>query len=510
MLKKVGAMLLLGGLIISGSSNLLQFKTAFAAGLRDVVINEIAWAGSADSSSDEWIELYNNTNATIDITNWLIEDDSGASTYPLHGSIPANGYFLLENRESSTSIAADELHSLSLSNAGDSLVLKDSSGAIVDSANGDSAAWTAGNVTAHATMERIRPIIDGNSASAWQTSTSISSVTASAAGSIHGSPKEANTSSAASSNPTSSTTSISVSSDKNNLNAGEEVTVSIGVLNASNLSNFGLDINYDAHKLHFLRASEGPLLNANATINTSFHAALLNDNEGEVIVGNARTQSPLVGVSGSGILANLIFSVLPESAAGATAITLNSSSFISNPTTHIAVSSWPQLTVSVNPSTPSATVTALTATPGAARYSVQLNWSPASATGNQYQVYRRNAHHQYQLLGSTNEGSFLDHDTVSNGGNIIPEQEYEYQVITVNGGFSSLPATISVADNRGIRGDNNRSDRVDGLDLENIARLWTLDDTQNNFSALVDTSYDGLINGNDLIDLAATWAKTYS
>lgn len=511
MIKKITTLLVLGGVIVANTSSLLQFQTAAASSSpRDVVINEVAWAGSGDSSSDEWIELYNNTNGSIDVTNWVIEDDNGTSTYPLHGVIPANGYFLLENRESSTSIAADELHSLSLSNAGDSLVLKDTAGTIVDSANGASAAWPAGNVTAHASMERIRPISDGNSSNSWQTSSATSNATASSGGSIHGSPKEANGSSSNGSGTTGNSTSVSISSDKSNLNIGEEISVNIGILNAVNVSNFGLDITYDSHKLRFLRASEGAMLSANASIATSFHAALVNDHEGEIIVGNARTQSPLTGVNGNGTLANLIFSVLPDSAPGSSAITLNPTSFISNPTSHISLASWPQLTVNVNSPTPEVTVSGLTAKPGNDRYSVELNWTPASTTGYQFQVYRRNTHHQYQLLGTTSENSFIDHDTVSNGGNIVPEQEYEYQVIAINNGIASTPGTISVSDTRGIRGDNDRSDRVDGMDLENIARLWTTDDTQNNFSPLVDTSYDGMINGSDLIDLAATWARTYS
>jgi hypothetical protein len=31
----------------------------------DIVINEIAWAGTDNSSSDEWIELFNNTDQDI-------------------------------------------------------------------------------------------------------------------------------------------------------------------------------------------------------------------------------------------------------------------------------------------------------------------------------------------------------------------------------------------------------------------------------------------------------------
>ena len=40
-----------------------------AASLRDVVINEIAWMGTAASTYDEWIELY---NTGLRVSEWVI------------------------------------------------------------------------------------------------------------------------------------------------------------------------------------------------------------------------------------------------------------------------------------------------------------------------------------------------------------------------------------------------------------------------------------------------------
>ena len=73
-----------------------NFPVAHAASPGSVVINEIAWMGSLDSTSDEWIELYNTTSSDIDLTGWTIDDD-GSSTYSItSGVLPANGYFLIE------------------------------------------------------------------------------------------------------------------------------------------------------------------------------------------------------------------------------------------------------------------------------------------------------------------------------------------------------------------------------------------------------------------------------
>ena len=43
----------------------------------EVVINEVAWAGTAASSDDQWIELYN-PGATVDISGWRLVSASGS------------------------------------------------------------------------------------------------------------------------------------------------------------------------------------------------------------------------------------------------------------------------------------------------------------------------------------------------------------------------------------------------------------------------------------------------
>jgi hypothetical protein len=67
----------------------------------DIVINEIAWAGSSASTSDEWIELRNMTNAAIDLSGFQITNSAGTEsvmvTIPQGKSILANGYFLISN-----------------------------------------------------------------------------------------------------------------------------------------------------------------------------------------------------------------------------------------------------------------------------------------------------------------------------------------------------------------------------------------------------------------------------
>ncbi len=49
-----------------------EARSLSAASPRDVVINEIAWMGTAASTADEWLELYNTTASPVDIGNWSI------------------------------------------------------------------------------------------------------------------------------------------------------------------------------------------------------------------------------------------------------------------------------------------------------------------------------------------------------------------------------------------------------------------------------------------------------
>jgi hypothetical protein len=122
----------------------------------DVVISEVAWMGTSASASDEWIELYNNTNQTISLTGWTLSD-GGDINIMLSGTIPANGFFLLERTDDTTvsDITADQLYSGTLSNSGETLTLKDSLGNVIDTANGNGGAWPAGDESTRSTMERI-------------------------------------------------------------------------------------------------------------------------------------------------------------------------------------------------------------------------------------------------------------------------------------------------------------------------------------------------------------------
>lgn len=81
----------------------------------DVVINEIFPEPDLQKDENEWIEIYNKTNQTIDLTEWTIEDNTGQPKSLSNRILAAKSYCLLNKGEH---------FSFSLNNSGDILILK--------------------------------------------------------------------------------------------------------------------------------------------------------------------------------------------------------------------------------------------------------------------------------------------------------------------------------------------------------------------------------------------------
>ncbi|MDD5696544.1 MAG: lamin tail domain-containing protein [Candidatus Pacebacteria bacterium] len=136
---------------------LLTFQTAEA---ETILINEICWTGDQESSSSEWIELYNVAGRDISLDGWRIII-SETKTINLTGFIPANGFYLLGRNKNQTGL--DLIHNKALNNKGETIKLIDSKDNIVDSID-CSEGWDYGNNETKKTMERSLDL------KSWQTS----------------------------------------------------------------------------------------------------------------------------------------------------------------------------------------------------------------------------------------------------------------------------------------------------------------------------------------------------
>ncbi len=139
----------------------------------DIVISEVAWSGTSANAVDEWLELYNNRDQDIDLTGWTIQDGDDVQI-TLAGTLPARGYFLLERSDDKTisDLAADQVYTGALDNAGETLVLRDVLSNVIDTANGDGGAWAAGTTSPRCSMERknlTQPDESGN----WATNDNV-------------------------------------------------------------------------------------------------------------------------------------------------------------------------------------------------------------------------------------------------------------------------------------------------------------------------------------------------
>ena len=159
-----------------------------------VVINEIGWMGTATSSNDEWIELYNTTANQIDLSGWTLKSKDGTPNISLSGNIGSFGFYLLERTADTTisDILVDKTYSGALGNGGESLELHDGSGNLKDSADFASG-WPAGDNTTKSSMERIDPRQSGDNAINWATNNGITKNGHDAAGQpINGTPRSKN------------------------------------------------------------------------------------------------------------------------------------------------------------------------------------------------------------------------------------------------------------------------------------------------------------------------------
>ncbi len=161
-----------------------------------LLISEIGWAGTNASAEDEWIELRNITNSTLDLSHFIITTPDESRIIQLSGTISpmgdtsAHDYFLVErNAEATTAVSPNALTAnfAQLADGGEQLLLKWGNGIATTTidvtpsvatcagwcggANAGSAGYSvqSGTSTAQFSMERKDSSPDGSLTASWQT-----------------------------------------------------------------------------------------------------------------------------------------------------------------------------------------------------------------------------------------------------------------------------------------------------------------------------------------------------
>ena len=141
----------------------------------EIVINEIMADPPSDHHHGEFIELYNQGAAAVDLTRWKLRGGVEFD-FPAGTSIPAGGYLLVGSdpavlRSLHEGVAVAGPWSGTLGNRGDLLRLLDEVGNLADEVDyavgGDWPALAAGQGSS---LELLHPAMDNSRASAWRSS----------------------------------------------------------------------------------------------------------------------------------------------------------------------------------------------------------------------------------------------------------------------------------------------------------------------------------------------------
>lgn len=147
----------------------------------DVIISEVAWAGSSTSPADEWIELANVSDHAMDISGWSVAGASSSPIiFPVGSLIETHSTFLISNYANTNTSSVLNTPTqiittlVSIPNDKLTITLTSSTGSLVDSAGngGDPFAGTSGGAGSTTdgrfrSMERRDFLIDGKIKDAW-------------------------------------------------------------------------------------------------------------------------------------------------------------------------------------------------------------------------------------------------------------------------------------------------------------------------------------------------------
>lgn len=152
----------------------------FCEGFRPpVVINEVGWAGTMASESDQWIELLNLQEAEVSLEGWRIDiltQEGLLGSIPLSGVIPSHGFYLAEHGHDKviSDVPAGSIFTILLPREGATLWLVTVQGLVVDVVNTGAGPWPAGLSLPglKISMERIKPDAPGT-AENWKNNNTV-------------------------------------------------------------------------------------------------------------------------------------------------------------------------------------------------------------------------------------------------------------------------------------------------------------------------------------------------
>jgi hypothetical protein len=160
----------------SGGVSLFAHFEPGAAVSGDIVINEIQYHAADDQPSGDWVELFNLSQEEVDLSGWTLTDGAPANvfTVPQGASVAPGGYVVLCQDQVAFALVYGSVSCLGgwtfgLSAGGESLFLRDASGAIADSLTfQDALPWPPEADGAGPTLELVDATADNALPESWQ------------------------------------------------------------------------------------------------------------------------------------------------------------------------------------------------------------------------------------------------------------------------------------------------------------------------------------------------------
>lgn len=148
--------------------------TTIAAISATPVINEFHYKAADDTSLEEFIELYNPSDAAVDVSGWTLSS-AVTFTFPGGSVIPAGGYLVAcqdpATMLSKYGVTAVGPWSGNLNSSGEKIVLKNGGGTTIDSVDyGVGFPWPTGAAGGGSSAELINPGLDNDLGGSWRSS----------------------------------------------------------------------------------------------------------------------------------------------------------------------------------------------------------------------------------------------------------------------------------------------------------------------------------------------------
>lgn len=147
--------------------------------INSIVINEINYNSSPNYDTEDWIELYNNSEDMVDLKGWHITDSEPGNLFFINeGTILESGDYLLLTRDSAAfnmntggGINLTGNFTFALSNGGDQIKLYDQNNFLIDSVSfDDSEPWPLEADGQGQTLSLINPDFDNALPQNWRAS----------------------------------------------------------------------------------------------------------------------------------------------------------------------------------------------------------------------------------------------------------------------------------------------------------------------------------------------------